>query len=186
MILIAIGANLSNVQFKTPRAACGAALQCLNKHKNIIIKNRSQWYRTAPVPVSDQPWYVNAVIEIESTLPPLRLMQVLLDTEQHLGRVRSTANAPRIIDLDLLCYNNMVMQCDQTTNHPALAIPHPRLHERAFVLLPLSNITRRWVHPITNKTVETMITELNPSQQTEPMPDASGVFATEWCATNTD
>ena len=186
MILIAIGANLSNVQFKRPRAACGAALEHLNKTKGITIKNRSHWYRTAPVPVSDQPWYVNAVIEIECTIPPLNLMQVLLDTEQQLGRIRSTANAPRIIDLDLLSYENKVMQCDQTADHPALSVPHPRMHERAFVLFPLSDINRQWAHPITHKTVEKMIAELSPGQQTERMSDAAGVFGTEWHAANTD
>jgi 2-amino-4-hydroxy-6-hydroxymethyldihydropteridine diphosphokinase len=123
-----------------PAATLRAALEKFPKH-GIAVTRVSPFYRTAPVPVSDQPWFVNAVAEVKTDLPPVALMQVLLQVEKDFGRERSVKNAPRLLDLDLLDYaGNALRMAD-------LELPHPRLHERAFVLYPLRDLAPGWKHP---------------------------------------
>jgi 2-amino-4-hydroxy-6-hydroxymethyldihydropteridine diphosphokinase len=98
------------------------------------VRRRSSLYRTAPVGEPDQPDFINAVVQIETTLDPLELLAGLLAIERRHGRVRNSRNAPRTLDLDLLLYD------DRTMDAPGLQLPHPRMHERAFVLLPLAEI----------------------------------------------
>jgi 2-amino-4-hydroxy-6-hydroxymethyldihydropteridine diphosphokinase len=180
LILIGIGANLPSPRHGPPRATCGAALEALGE-AGVIIAARSRWYTSAPVPVSDQPWFVNAVAQVKTALDPVSLMELLLRTEEALGRERSVPNAPRILDLDLIAYGEMVLDGqDGGTGAPALQIPHPRLFERAFVLLPLRDIAPDWRHPVLNLNVASMIAGLPQGQQTDPMADAGGVFGTEW------
>ena len=96
---------------------------------------RSSLYRTAPVGKLDQPDFVNAVARLETALPPAELLRELLAIEQRHGRVRGQRDAPRTLDLDLLLYGDAVLQA------PGLQVPHPRMHERAFVLLPLDEVS---------------------------------------------
>lgn len=159
MILIGLGANLPS-QYGTPRATCEAALAALDK-AGVKVLRRSRWYKTAPVPVSDQPWYVNGVAAVESDLAPAALLALLHDVEQDFGRVRSERNAARVIDLDLLVHG------DEIVDDGSLVIPHPRLAERAFVLLPLAEIAPDWVHPVTGKAVADMLAELPAGQQAQ-------------------
>jgi len=102
----------------------------------------SSVYETEPVGYSDQPPFLNMVAGLDTTLEPLVLMQSLLTIEQELGRVRSFPNAPRTLDLDLLLYG------DQVITEPTLTVPHPRMDERAFVLVPLAEIAADTVDPI--------------------------------------
>lgn len=102
---------------------------------------RSSLYRSAPVGFLDQPDFVNAVVELETRLPPKTLLDALLDCEHRQGRVRRFQNAPRTLDLDLLMYGDVV--CDI----PGLTLPHPRMTERAFVLVPLVEICPECVIP---------------------------------------
>jgi 2-amino-4-hydroxy-6-hydroxymethyldihydropteridine diphosphokinase len=104
----------------------------------------------------DSPPFLNAVLEISTTLPPLELLAQLLALETKMGRVRRRRNEPRIIDLDLLLYGNLIL------DDPSLVLPHPRLHERRFVLLPLSQIAPNLVHPRLGKTIQTLLDELPP------------------------
>lgn len=108
------------------------ALLELVRNKTLRVARVSSLYRTAPWGHQAQPDFTNAVAEIETGLTPLELLSVLLKTEQQLGRIRSGVRwGPRIIDLDLLC-------CDQNQQHtPELHLPHPRMQQRAFVLVPL-------------------------------------------------
>jgi len=99
------------------------------------LSARSSLYRTAPVGKPDQPDFVNAVARLETTLPPATLLQRLLAIEQRHGRVRGERNAPRTLDLDLLLYADAVLDT------PGLQVPHPRMHERAFALLPLDEVS---------------------------------------------
>lgn len=105
------------------------------------LARMSSLYRSAPVGYIDQPDFINAVALIETALTPRMLLDALLQIEQRLGRVRDFPNAPRTLDLDLILYGDTV--CAE----PALTIPHPRMHERTFVLVPLAEIAPDTVVP---------------------------------------
>ena len=183
MILIGIGANLASPVHGEPRATCGAALAALAAKGGLAIAQRSRWYKSAPVPVSDQPWFVNAVVRVRTALDPVRLIAVLLQTEESFGRRRIGKNAPRILDLDLLAYGETVIGGEgpgDAGGTPNPTVPHPRLHERAFVLLPLRDVAPDWRHPVSGLGVHALIEALAPGQQTEVMADAGGAYGTEW------
>lgn len=164
MILIGVGANLVSPRHGAPQATCEAALAALSEAGVVMVK-RSRWYRSAPQPPSDQPWYVNGVARAETGLDPKALLQLLLDTELRLGRRRGRVNGPRIIDLDLLAYDEFVL--DETG--PDLVLPHPRLAERAFVLKPLVDVAPRWRHPVSRCDLAAMIASLPEDQPCEPI-----------------
>lgn len=126
---VALGANLG-----APQAMVRAGIAALDSLPLTRLQAASSLYLTAPVGLLDQPDFVNAVAAVETGLEAEALLAALLDLEQARGRVRSVANAPRTLDLDLLLYN------DQVLNSPRLTLPHPRLHLRAFVLAPLAEI----------------------------------------------
>lgn len=156
MILVALGANLPG-RFASPRAALEAAMEALSA-KNIHIQKTSRIFLTAPVPVSDQPWYHNAVVAVETGLSPYALLETLHEIEAALGRVRAERNAPRVIDLDLIAYNDVIIE------KPELIVPHPRAHLRAFVLQPLADIAPEWVHPLTGQRLPDLIAALPADQ----------------------
>ena len=163
MILIGIGGNLESAQFGPPRDTLTAALAAL-KEKRIRILARSGWYRTEPVPRSDQPWFVNAVVSLATELGAKDLLNALQATERQFGRVRGELNAPRILDLDILDYQGEVMD---TTS---LVLPHPRLDERRFVLIPIAEIAPDWRHPILELTAAQLLARLSSKQQIEHIP----------------
>ncbi|XAH21667.1 2-amino-4-hydroxy-6-hydroxymethyldihydropteridine diphosphokinase [Xylophilus sp. GW821-FHT01B05] len=132
---IALGANLGDAA-ATVRGAF-AALAALPQ---TTLLRQSSLYRSAPVD-SSGPDYINAVAEIATTLAPLALLQALQAIEQAAGRERPYRNAPRTLDLDLLLYG------DRSIDLPELSVPHPRMHERAFVLVPLAEIAPQRVPP---------------------------------------
>ena len=176
MILIGIGANIPS-SFGPPRATCGAALAALAR-TGVNVVACSSWWRTAPVPVSTQPWFVNAVAAVATPLPPAGLLAVLLRVESAFGRVRGTPNADRVLDLDLLDHHGTMSQIEE--RGILLTLPHPRLHERAFVMLPLLEIDPGWRHPATGRTAEHLAGSLPPGQAVFRMPPAGGLFGTEW------
>jgi 2-amino-4-hydroxy-6-hydroxymethyldihydropteridine diphosphokinase len=159
MILIALGANLPS-RVGPPAATIVAALGALQK-EGVAIVARSRLYRSPPVPVSDQPWYVNAVAAVKTDRAPRDLLLLLHRIEAAFGRERRLRNGARTLDLDLLAYDDVISSGDDGT--PAL--PHPRLQERAFVLLPLAEVAPHWRHPALGTIVEEMIAAL-PSDQT--------------------
>ncbi|WP_323004400.1 2-amino-4-hydroxy-6-hydroxymethyldihydropteridine diphosphokinase [Denitromonas sp.] len=126
---IGLGANLGD-----PVAAIADACRALGALPDTTFIARSGNYRTAPVGVSGQPDYINAVARIDTRLSPMALLVALLDIEARNGRTRDFAMAPRTLDLDLLLYG------DQQIALPGLQVPHPRMHERAFVLAPLAEL----------------------------------------------
>jgi 2-amino-4-hydroxy-6-hydroxymethyldihydropteridine diphosphokinase len=164
MILIAIGANLES-EFGPPRAACEEALRRLTA-AGVVITACSPWYESAPVPIADQPWYVNGVAAVEAALSPMALLACLHAIEAEMGRVRSVVNAPRVIDLDLLAYGSEIIQPETIQD---LCVPHPRLHQRAFVLLPLRDLAPQWQHPVSGRSVASLIADLPPDQEIRSM-----------------
>ncbi|TMJ68103.1 MAG: 2-amino-4-hydroxy-6-hydroxymethyldihydropteridine diphosphokinase [Alphaproteobacteria bacterium] len=160
MVLIGIGGNLESARFGPPRDTLSAALAALTAER-IRILTRSGWYRTEPVPQSDQPWFVNAVVSLATELSAKDLLTVLQTTERHFGRIRGEPNGPRILDLDILDYQGEVM------NATSLVLPHPRLHERRFVLMPIAEIAPDWRHPILGLTAAQLLARLSSEQQIE-------------------
>lgn len=161
MILIALGANLPS-HAGGPQQTLEAALKRLEAN-GVRVVARSGWYRTAPVPVSDQPWFVNGVARVETTLASGALLALLRRVEQEFDRRRTAPNAARTLDLDIIDYDGKV------ENTPELTLPHPRMQDRAFVLLPLAQLAPGWRHPILGKTVESLISALPPGQKAEPI-----------------
>jgi 2-amino-4-hydroxy-6-hydroxymethyldihydropteridine diphosphokinase len=163
-ILIGVGSNLPS-RWGAPRATCDAALTALEA-EGIGIVARSRWYESAPVPISDQPWYVNGVAVVDTELSPEALLAVLHRTEQRFGRERRERNEARVIDLDLLAYGTRVN--DGPT--PPL-LPHPRATERSFVLLPLQEVAPDWIDPRSGRTVADLVAALPKDQVARPMAD---------------
>lgn len=138
---IALGSNLGN----SVSILQGAVTE-LHSHPQVRATACSSVYTTAPVG-PPQPDYVNACLLLETELSPEELLRLMLRVEMQFGRVRRERWGPRLLDLDLLLYGDLVLTL------PELQIPHPRMHERAFVLVPLSEIASDWTDPISGKTI---------------------------------
>jgi 2-amino-4-hydroxy-6-hydroxymethyldihydropteridine diphosphokinase len=127
---VALGANLGD-----PAATVLAAFGALANLTESRVTHTSSLYRTAPIGITGQPEFINAVAQLQTSLAPEALLDELLALEQRFGRIRAVRNGPRTLDLDLLLYDNLQLDL------PRLNLPHPRLHLRAFVLLPLAEIS---------------------------------------------
>ena len=160
MILIAIGSNLPSVA-GSPLATCKAALAMLPANGAAVVK-RSRWYASDAQPPSDQPRFVNAVAQLQTELTPSDLLGLLLRVELRFGRQRSAANAARTLDLDLIDYDGLIQQ-----GPPIL--PHPRLAERAFVLLPLAEVKQAWRHPVSGRTATELLAGIQQDQGVRPV-----------------
>ena len=156
-LIVGFGANLTPDGFATPQAGCEAAVVMLGDLGVNVIR-MSRWYESAPVPPSHQPWYLNAVALATISYDAAATLAVLHQVEAHFGRVRSSRNAARVLDLDLLDFGGQIH--DQT----ALKVPHPRMHERAFVLVPLRDIVSDWMHPLTGQSLDALIDRLPADQ----------------------
>ncbi len=162
MILIALGANLPS-RFGKPEDTLEAAKAEMGRRGVSVVKS-SRSFVTEPVPPSDQPLFRNAAVEVATKLPPLELFHVLKAIEADFGREKAEINAARVLDLDLLAYG------DRITDAPKLIIPHPRMHQRAFVLLPLMDIAPDWVHPVLKKTTSNLFHSLPEKVSRETFP----------------
>ena len=158
---IALGANLGN-----PVAQIQDGIEELAMLPDTRLAAFSSFYKSAPAGYADQPEFVNAVARIETALEPHALLAELLKIERRHGRTREFANAPRTLDLDILLYGERAME------EPGLTIPHPRMHERAFVLVPLAEIDpdadvpgRGRARELVRHVDENSVTQLNLSQE---------------------
>ena len=146
-VFILLGSNLLEPLLQLARA------EEKIKSKVGIIRKESSIYRTAAWGNHRQPDFLNQVLIVETALGPVELLITLLDIEKEMGRIRFKKNEPRIIDIDILFFNNDII------NSKELTIPHPRIAERRFVLTPLNELSPRLKHPLTGKTINKMLKE---------------------------
>jgi len=147
-VFLALGTNLGDRLENLHRAIEALA-------PTVKILARSPIYETPPWGVTDQPAFLNMALRGETLLPPTALLHFLKSLERQLGRIPSVRYGPRLIDLDILFYDDLVLDSDELT------IPHPRLHERAFVLVPLADLAPDFVHPVLRKSVSTLLQQVD-------------------------
>jgi 2-amino-4-hydroxy-6-hydroxymethyldihydropteridine diphosphokinase len=157
-LFIGLGANLTPAGYNNPREGCEAALTALGS-EGIFLEKISNWYESAPVPVSDQPWYLNAVALATTTVDAAMALAALHRIESQFGRVRGVRNGARVLDMDLLDF------AGERAQNPSLTLPHPRMHERAFVLLPLRELCPDWTHPVIGVSIDDLIAQLPSCQK---------------------
>ena len=143
IVYLALGTNLGDRLSNLKQAIAALTPQ-------LEVKAKSQVYETPPWGFEDQPKFLNQVIKATTYLEPEPLLKHLKRLEVALGRQESFPNGPRLIDMDILFYDDLVL------DKPSIVIPHPRLHERGFVLLPLMEIAPNLVHPVNKKSVSEM------------------------------
>ena len=161
-IFLGAGGNLPHDLYDSPRQTLEAAFAELGR-RGVRTLRVSPWYRTAPVPASDQPWFWNAVVEVASDLPADALLAELHAVEAAFGRARTVPNAARLIDLDLLDYRGEI-----APGGPGKAtLPHPRMAGRAFVLRPLADLAPDWRHPVTGQPISQLLADLPADQVAE-------------------
>ncbi len=148
LIYLGIGSNLGNRKSNIDKAKFE-----LSKN-DIFILRESNIYETLSWPNKKNPKFLNIVLKIKTFLPPLKLLKVCKEIEKTLGRKKTAKNAPRQCDIDILDYNSKKMKKD-------VILPHPRMHTRNFVLFPLFEINKNWKHPISKKSIKTLISSLS-------------------------
>jgi 2-amino-4-hydroxy-6-hydroxymethyldihydropteridine diphosphokinase len=151
---LGLGANEGD-----PRRQVEEAMTRLAAAEEIELVKASSFYLNPPLGPPGQPWYVNAVIQVRTRLTPEELLRVLHQVEEDLGRVRRERWGPRRIDLDLLLYNGEIL------SGPDLRLPHPEMHKRSFVLVPLAEIAPQAWHPALGKTASELLEDLDPEDR---------------------
>lgn len=147
IVYLALGSNLGNRLANLKNAVS-------NLPPQMDVKKKSPVYETPPWGYADQPPFLNQVVMVETYMQPENLLSHLKRLETVFGREPSFENGPRLIDIDILFYDDMVF------NSPPLVIPHPRLHQRAFVLVPLNDIAPDFVHPVLGKAVSELLLDV--------------------------
>ena len=160
MALIGVGANIPGPNGRAPLDTCKEAVAHLEALPGMHLCGVSRWFASAPVPPSGQPDYVNAVaalcVDPDQTIDPAWLLARLMEIELTFGRRRGVPNAARTLDLDIIAIDGLVRAA------PDPIVPHPRAHERAFVLAPLADVAPDWVHPLLGLKAAELLARLPP------------------------
>ncbi len=148
-IFIGLGSNLGE-----PAENLLRAFDSVSRLDGVERPLLSPLYKTPPYGIVDQPEFVNAAARFETTLPPRAVLNSLLTIEEQMGRIRKEKWGPRLIDLDLLFYGDRVIEEEKLT------IPHPEIHKRDFVLVPLADIAPNWQHPVLGKKIHELLSDM--------------------------
>ena len=176
LTIVALGANVASVAGK-PQETLEIALKLIN-HRAIDVKSVSSWWRTPAFPAESGDDFVNAVAAVSSALPPETLLRTLHEIEGELGRVRQKRWEPRACDLDLIAHGDLIAPDEDEVRRlmalgltaldepppDQLVLPHPRMHERAFVLGPMAEVAPDWRHPVLGQTTTEMLAALPPER----------------------
>ncbi|MFH0725086.1 MAG: 2-amino-4-hydroxy-6-hydroxymethyldihydropteridine diphosphokinase [Pseudomonadota bacterium] len=148
---ISVGSNMGD-----RNANCRIGIAAVGASDGVVLTGISRFYETEPVDFIDQDWFVNAAVRIETTLSPVDLLDTLKRIEKTAGRKESALRfGPRVLDLDIILFDDRVMNTDR------LVIPHPRMHERRFVLTPVCDIDPFVTHPVLNRSVQAILSDLS-------------------------
>ena len=151
---ISVGSNLGNKLDN-----CRNGIAALTENADIRLIDQSPIYRTEPVDYLDQDWFVNYAVKIETDLDPFAILALIYSIEHGAGRVRDIRFGPRVLDLDIILYDDIVL------NDSRLTIPHPRMHKRRFVLKPICDIDPDIVHPVLQQTMLALLENLDETEQ---------------------
>ena len=151
---IGVGSNMGD-----PLNNCRKAIDMIDHIDGCQVTEISPFYRTEPVGDTTQDWYVNGAIKVETTLEPGELLRSLMSIETDMGRVRHRKWESRIIDLDILLYGNEVIETND------LVVPHPLMHQRRFVLMPMGRLDPKRIHPVLKKSMAELMDHLIPEGQ---------------------
>ena len=151
IVYLALGSNMGN-RLSNLKAAV------LNLTPQMTVKQKSSIYETPPWGFTEQDAFLNQVVKVTTYLEPEPLLRHLKRMETALGRVPNFQNGPRVIDIDILFFDKMII------NTPPLVVPHPRLHERAFVLVPLAEIEPDFIHPILQRPINKILEDVDRSE----------------------
>ena len=165
-IILAVGGNLAG-DYPSLEALLEAALAAFLR-AGLTVAQRSSWWRSAAWPDPGAPAYLNGVAIVETALSHRELLAAILDIEADFGRRRTTPNAPRTLDIDLIAYGRKVI------DEPGLAVPHPRAHERRFVMGPLAEIAPDWAHPVLGETAAELAKTATIGRDARPVRAARG------------
>ncbi|MFH2046475.1 MAG: 2-amino-4-hydroxy-6-hydroxymethyldihydropteridine diphosphokinase [Pseudomonadota bacterium] len=152
---ISVGSNIGDKLLN-----CKQGVEALADSGYVTISAWSHFYKTSPVDYKDQDWFINAVVKIETDLKPSELLKKMLSVQKKAGRGKDKVRfGPRILDLDIILYDDLVF------NLPDITIPHPRMHNRLFVLKPLCDIDSSIIHPVFKKDIKHLLDSLDDSEQ---------------------
>ena len=152
-IIIGIGGNTYSKDGTHPIKVAEKAISCLRDY-SIFVTNQSSWYESEPIPKSEQPNFFNCIVFANTVLKELDVLESLHKIEHKLGRRRKVVNEARIIDLDLIDYSNKILRNEN------IIIPHPRAHQRRFVIEPLAELDKNWIHPILKLNINELLKNL--------------------------
>jgi 2-amino-4-hydroxy-6-hydroxymethyldihydropteridine diphosphokinase len=153
MKILALGSNLPYKK-NSPKQNIELAYEILDDH-NIKILKKSNLYQTEAYPNKSDPLFCNSAISIETDLGPDELLKNILEIEKKFGRERNVKNSPRTLDIDIISYDKLILDEEN------LKIPHPNLHKRPFVFLPVNDLDDCWIHPVYLKTIKEIIKEFD-------------------------